>query len=60
VMTRIGAVCLITILVWIIIELPVQFAGYRHGCRLGVCECTWGLWVARVFMGVRINRNLKN
>lgn len=38
VMTRIGAICLITIGAWICVELPVQFAHYRHGCTLGVGE----------------------
>jgi hypothetical protein len=37
-MTKISAICLITIGIWIIIELPVQFAGYRHQCSLGVGE----------------------
>ena len=35
VMTKIGAICLVTIFVWCIIELGVQFGLYRHSCRLG-------------------------
>ena len=39
VMTRIGACCLVTIGVWIIIELSVQFGKYNHSCKGGVGEC---------------------
>jgi len=39
VMTRIGAICLITIGVWIIIELSVQFGKYNHECVGGVGGC---------------------
>ncbi len=35
IMTRIGAICLITIGVWCIIELAVQFGAYRHNCNMG-------------------------
>jgi hypothetical protein len=35
VMTKIGAVCLITIGIWIIVELAVQFGGYGHDCHIG-------------------------
>ena len=35
IMTRIGATCLITIGVWCVIELAVQFGYYRHQCHLG-------------------------
>jgi H+-transporting ATPase len=38
VMTRIGAICLVTIGVWIIIELAVQFGKYNHACIGGVGE----------------------
>ena len=38
IMTRIGGVCLITIGVWCVIELGVQFGHYNHSCYLG----TWG------------------
>lgn len=38
VMTRIGAICLITIGVWIIIELAVQFGHYGHACYGGAGE----------------------
>lgn len=38
VMTKIGAVCLITIGIWVVIELAVQFGGYKHSCRLGAGE----------------------
>ena len=34
-MTRIGACCLITIGVWVVIELAVQFGHYRHQCKGG-------------------------
>ena len=35
IMTRIGACCLITIGVWVVIELAVQFGHYRHRCKGG-------------------------
>lgn len=35
-MTRIGAICLVTIGVWIVIELAVQFGHYGHSCHGGV------------------------
>ncbi|KNC73079.1 plasma membrane ATPase, partial [Sphaeroforma arctica JP610] len=35
VMSRIGAICIITITVWVIIELAVQFGHYGHECTLG-------------------------
>ena len=35
IMTRIGAMCLVTIGVWVVIELAVQFGHYRHRCRAG-------------------------
>jgi hypothetical protein len=38
VMTRIGAMCLVTIGVWIVIELAVQFGHYGHACYGGVGE----------------------
>lgn len=38
IMTRIGGVCLITIGVWCIIELGVQFGHYNHSCYLGEGE----------------------
>lgn len=37
-MTRIGACCLLTIFVWVIIELCVQFAHYHHNCVGGEGE----------------------
>lgn len=39
VMNRIGAVCLGTILVWVTIELAVQFGHYDHACTKGVGGC---------------------
>ncbi len=39
VMTKIGAVCLITIGVWVVIELAVMFGHYNHECGSGVGEC---------------------
>ena len=38
VMTRIGAMCLVTIGVWIVIELAVQFGHYNHECTGGAGE----------------------
>lgn len=35
IMTRIGGTCLITIGIWCIIELAVQFGHYKHVCKLG-------------------------
>lgn len=35
IMTRIGGMCLITIGVWCVIELAVQFGHYHHVCKLG-------------------------
>ncbi|GAB4823503.1 hypothetical protein N2152v2_010549 [Parachlorella kessleri] len=39
IMTRIGAVCLITIGVWCVIELAVQFGHYNHSCYGGEGGC---------------------
>ena len=39
IMTRIGAVCLITIAVWVTIELIVQFVHYTHECHIGLEMC---------------------
>lgn len=35
IMTKIGGTCLVTIGVWIVIELAVQFGHYRHACKAG-------------------------
>lgn len=35
IMVRIGGVCLITIGIWCIIEMAVQFGHYKHHCSLG-------------------------
>ena len=35
IMTRIGGTCLITIGIWCVIELAVQFGAYHHKCKLG-------------------------
>eukprot|EP00121_Abeoforma_whisleri_P008759 Awhi_evm2s8044 len=35
VLTTIGAICIITIVVWVIIELGVQFGGRNKACSLG-------------------------
>jgi H+-transporting ATPase len=43
VMNRIGAICLITIGVWVIIELCVQFGHYHHSCTGGEGELSWWL-----------------
>lgn len=37
-MTNIGAVCLITIGIWIVIELAVQFGKYHHRCVAGISK----------------------
>ncbi|KAK9905489.1 hypothetical protein WJX75_000844 [Coccomyxa subellipsoidea] len=39
IMTRIGGTCLITIGVWCVIELAVQFGHYKHVCRMGAEGC---------------------
>mmetsp|Transcript_24189 Transcript_24189/g.43300 ORF Transcript_24189/g.43300 Transcript_24189/m.43300 type:complete len:1063 (-) Transcript_24189:267-3455(-) len=39
IMTRIGAMCLVTIGIWLVIELCVQFGHYRHACRKGEDGC---------------------
>ena len=39
VMSKIGAICLITIGVWCAIELAVQFGHYDHQCKGGEGEC---------------------
>lgn len=39
VMTKIGGVCLGTILIWVIIELAVQFGHYGHACKAGEEKC---------------------
>ena len=36
VMTNIGAACLITIGIWVVIELAVQFGKYNHRCVAGI------------------------
>ena len=38
IMTRIGGVCLVTIGIWCVIELAVQFGHYKHGCSMGSGE----------------------
>lgn len=43
IMTKIGGVCLITIGVWVVIEVVVQFAKYKHGCISGEGEISAGL-----------------
>ena len=52
IMTKIGGTCLVTIGVWMVIELAVQFGHYRHACAGGeskpsvaslvpdTCECS--------------------
>ncbi|CAK0787749.1 hypothetical protein CVIRNUC_010971 [Coccomyxa viridis] len=39
IMTRIGGTCLITIGIWCVIELAVQFGAYHHKCKLGAEGC---------------------
>jgi H+-transporting ATPase len=34
-MTKIGAICLITIGSWLVVQLGMQFGLYRHSCELG-------------------------
>ncbi len=38
IMTTIGAVCLLTIGVWVVIELAAQFGHYSHACLGGIGE----------------------
>jgi len=45
IMTRIGAVCLVTIGIWIIIELSVQFGEPSKGRLLGNQRHTCGIGV---------------
>lgn len=44
IMTKIGAICLVTIGVWVAIELGVQFGHYGHQCKggAGAAEAGWG------------------
>lgn len=35
VMTKIGAICLVTIGTWVVIKMAVQFGAYRHTCAMG-------------------------
>ncbi|KAG1652728.1 hypothetical protein FOA52_007442 [Chlamydomonas sp. UWO 241] len=39
IMTKIGGMCLVTIGVWVIIEVTVQFAHYGHSCGAGEEAC---------------------
>jgi H+-transporting ATPase len=39
IMTKIGSVCLVTIGVWVVIELAVQFGYYKHSCGAGEEAC---------------------
>lgn len=45
VMTKIGGVCLVTIGIWLVIELAVQFGHYKHECEMGEGKpgvlCIW-------------------
>ena len=38
IMTKIGGTCLVTIGVWMVIEIAVQFGHYRHACGGGESE----------------------
>ena len=38
IMTKIGGTCLVTIGVWMVIEIAVQFGHYRHACAGGESE----------------------
>ena len=38
-MTRIGAVCLVTIGIWVVIEIVVGFVRWKHTCYAGVGAC---------------------
>ena len=40
IMTKIGACCLVTIGIWVIIELAVQFGKYHHHCHIGEGKLT--------------------
>lgn len=39
IMTKIGGVCLVTIGLWVTIELAVQFGHYKHSCGPGTGMC---------------------
>lgn len=39
IMTKIGGACLITIAVWVTIQLAVQFGHYGHSCKAGQGMC---------------------
>ncbi|KXZ46961.1 hypothetical protein GPECTOR_39g455 [Gonium pectorale] len=39
IMTKIGGMCLVTIGVWVVIEVIVQFAHYKHQCSSGEEGC---------------------
>mmetsp|Transcript_6324 Transcript_6324/g.19568 ORF Transcript_6324/g.19568 Transcript_6324/m.19568 type:complete len:1015 (-) Transcript_6324:364-3408(-) len=39
IMTKIGGICLVTIGIWVVIELAVQFGHYNHACYPGEEGC---------------------
>jgi H+-transporting ATPase len=41
VMNHIGACCLITIGIWVVIILCVQFANFKHECLAGAGKCQY-------------------
>ncbi|EIE19189.1 plasma-membrane proton-e [Coccomyxa subellipsoidea C-169] len=52
IMTKIGACCLITIFIWVVIELAVQFGGYHHHCDIsGAGHCPTLLNVLVIIVG---------
>jgi hypothetical protein len=50
-MTKIGAICLVTIGLWGVLELGVMFGGYRHACSLGPRERARGRHRTAAFGG---------
>ncbi|KAK9905068.1 hypothetical protein WJX75_009176 [Coccomyxa subellipsoidea] len=51
IMTKIGACCLVTIGIWVIIELAVQFGKYHHHCHIGEERCPTLLNVLVIIVG---------
>ena len=43
-MTKIGGVCLVTIAIWVTIELAVQFGYYKHSCGPGTGAESEQVW----------------
>lgn len=52
IMTKISAICLITIFVWVVILLGVQFGHWRHECRGGEGEPDPAPWQIGIHAGI--------